>query len=93
MAKAKRESSEEWEFKQERCIAFIDTSKRIQSGSEKNGAFTVGIEQSQMQNTGFGNNDNPVGIIEIESILKKSVKAKLKLLGTMVSHSGGSGSL
>lgn len=30
---------------------------------------------------------------EIESILKKSVKTKLKLLGTMVSHSGGSGSL
>lgn len=40
------------------------------------------FKQSQIQNTGIGNNYNPVGIseAEVESILKKSVKAKLKLL-------------
>lgn len=48
-----------------------------------------------MQNTEIGNNYNPVGIseTEVESILKKSVKTKLKLLGTMVNHSEGSDSL
>lgn len=69
-------------------------SREFNLGSEKNSAFTISIKQSQIQDTGFGNNYNPVAISEtkIEFTMKK-IKDRLKLLGSVACHSRRSSSL